>query len=86
MTAVQQKRGWLWIAMVAIGIALVLVLALHAQSADHAEFAAILSLLFVGIISPLSLLSPLAFVYLGRTPDAPVVPATFQRPPPFGFA
>jgi hypothetical protein len=86
MTAIQQKRGWFMIAALAIGIALVLLLALHAQSADHAELAAILPLLFVGIISPLSLLAPLASVYLGRTPDAPVLPASFQRPPPFRLA
>ena len=42
-----------------------------------------MAFLFLGVISPLSLLSPLAFVYVGRTPDAPALPSRFQRPPPF---
>jgi hypothetical protein len=86
MTAIQQRRGWFMIAVLAIGIALLLLLGLHAQSADHAGLAAILPRLFVGVISPLSLLAPLACVYLGRTPDAPTLPVSFQRPPPFRLA
>jgi hypothetical protein len=82
----RQRRGWILIAAIAIGIALVALLALHTQTGDAAAWAAILPILFVGIISPLSLLSPLAFVYLGRTPDAPALPASFQRPPPFTLA
>ena len=81
-----QIRGWLLIALIAIAIAVLSLVALHAQSADHGALVAILPLLFVGIISPLSLLSPLAFFYLGRTPDAPSLPSAFQRPPPFQLA
>ena len=81
-----QIRGWLLIALIAIGIAVLSLLVLHAQSADNGSLVAILPLLFVGIISPLSLLSPLAFFYLGRTPDAPSLPTSFQRPPPFQLA
>jgi hypothetical protein len=79
----RQRRGWILIAAIAIGIALVCLLALHAGSGSAGSWAAILPLLFVGIISPLSLLQPLAVVYAGRTPDAPALPASFQRPPPF---
>jgi predicted membrane metal-binding protein len=86
MTENRQQRGWILIAAIAIGIALVALIALHAQTGDAGAWAAILPILFVGIISPLSLLSPLAFVYLGRTPDAPALPASFQRPPPFTLA
>ena len=82
----QQRRGWIWIAAIAIGVALVLLLALHAHSGDAGGLVAILPLLFEGIISPLSLLSPLAFVYKGRTPDAPALAALFQRSPPFALA
>jgi hypothetical protein len=82
----QQRRGWILIAAIAIGIALVALIALHAQTGGAAAWAAILPILFVGIISPLTLLSPLAFVYLGRTPDAPALPASFQRPPTFTLA
>ena len=82
----RQLRGWIRIAAIAIGVALVLLLALHSYSGDSGGLVAILPLLFVGLISPLSLLSPLAFVYAGRTPDAPSLPARFQRPPPFTLA
>ena len=81
-----QIRGWLLIALIAIAVAVLSLLVLHLQSADNPALVAILPLLFVGIISPLSLLSPLAFFYLGRTPDAPALPASFQRPPPFQLA
>jgi len=56
----KQLRGWIRIAAIAIGVALVLLLALHAYSGDSGGLVAILPLLFVGLISPLSLLSPLA--------------------------
>jgi predicted membrane metal-binding protein len=86
MTHDRQQRGWIWIAAIAIGVALVLLLALHAHSGDAGGLFAILPLLIAGIISPLSLLSPLAFVYQGREPDAPALAALFQRPPPFTLA
>jgi hypothetical protein len=79
----QHRRGWTLIAVIAIGIALLCLLVPHSHSGDGADWLAILPLLFVGVISPLSLFAPLAFVYLGRTPDAPALPASFQRPPPF---
>ncbi len=82
MVQIQQRRGWFLIALIAIGVALLLLLVPPVHSGDGGAWAAILPILFVGIISPLSLLSPLAFIYLGRTPDAPVLPVSFQRPPP----
>jgi hypothetical protein len=78
----RQNRGWLLIAAIAIGIALVALLALHAQTGDSSSLAAILPLLFVAVISPLSLLPPLAYAYVGRRPAAPALPSRFQRPPP----
>ncbi len=77
------RRAWFLIAAIAIGVALVLLLVPHAHSADNGAWLAILPLLFLGVISPLSLLSPLAFEYAGRASDAPTLPASFQRPPPF---
>jgi hypothetical protein len=82
----RQGRVWILIAAIAIGVALALLLALNAHSGDAGALVAILPLLLLGIISPLSLLSPMAFAYVGRTPDAPVLPASFQRPPPFSRA
>jgi hypothetical protein len=86
MNGIQHRRGWASIAVIAIVAAIALLLVLHSHSADGGAWLAILPILFVGVISPLSLLSPLAYVYLGRTPDAPVLPASFQRPPPFTIA
>ena len=75
-------RGWGLVAAIAIGVALVLLLVPHAYSSDGGDLLAVLPILFAGMISPLSLLAPLASVYAGRTPEAPVLPAAFQRPPP----
>jgi hypothetical protein len=77
----RQQRAFVLIAAIAIGFALVLLLAPHGH-AGAADFVAILPLLFVGIISPLSLFSPLAYEYASRVPQAPELAATFQRPPP----
>ncbi|MGA2049966.1 MAG: hypothetical protein ABSG96_19880 [Terracidiphilus sp.] len=83
----RQQRGWVLIAVIAIGLAVLLMVAAvlvpHTHSGNAADLVAILPLLLVGIISPLSLLSPLAFAYAGRVPQAPVMAAAFQRPPPF---
>jgi len=81
----RQRRIWLLIAAIAIGIALLCLLLPQGHS-NGAELLAILPLLCAGIISPLSLFAPLAFEYDGRTPDAPALPALFQRPPPFRLA
>jgi hypothetical protein len=83
MIQAQHRRVWLLIAAIAIAIALVALLVPHGNSSDAGAWLAVLPiLLFVGVISPLSLLSPMAYIYLGRTPDAPVLPASSQRPPP----
>jgi hypothetical protein len=78
----EHQRGWLLLAAIAIGVALLLLLVPHPHNGDSAAWLAILPVFFVGVISPLSLLSPLVFIYLGRTPDAPPLPTSFQRPPP----
>lgn len=86
MVQIEQRRGWFLVALIAIGIALLLLLVPPVHSGDNGTLAAILPILFVGIISPLSLLSPLTFFYIGRTPNAPSLPVSFQRPPPFRLA
>ena len=63
-----------------------LLVALNAHSGDAGGLVAILPLLSAGVISPLSLLSPLAHAYAGRAADAPALPERFQRPPPFRLA
>ena len=82
MKGIQHRRGFVLIATIAILTALVFLLIPHGHSGDGGAWLAILPILFVGVISPLSLLSPLAYFYLGRTPDAPILCASFQRPPP----
>jgi hypothetical protein len=81
----RHRRTWLLIAVIAVSFALVLMLVPHGHSGS-ADWLAILPLLFVGVISPLSLLASLAYEYTGRTPDAPVLPTRFQRPPPIRLA
>ena len=82
MTETRQRRRWILIAAIAIGFALLFLLVPHGH-AGAADFVAILPLLLVGVISPLSLLSPLAYAYAGRVPETPELAASFQRPPPF---
>ena len=43
---------------------------------------AILPVLFIGLAAPLSLISPRSILSMGRTPSAPALPFSFQRPPP----
>jgi hypothetical protein len=78
----RQRRGFLLIAVIAIGVALVCLMIPQSHAGNSADWLAILPLLFVGIISPLSLIPRRAFAYVGRTPDAPSLPSRFQRPPP----
>jgi len=82
MLEIRQRRGWVLIAAIAIGFALLLMLAPSAHS-GAADFVAILPLLLVGIVSPLSLLGLLMFAYSGRVSQAPELAPSFQRPPPF---
>ena len=82
MGEIRQRRGWVLIAAIAIGFALLPMLAPQGHSGG-ADFVAILPLLLVGIVSPLCLLGLLAFSYAGRVPQAPELAPSFQRPPPF---
>ena len=82
----QHRRGWLLLAAIAIGFAIVLLMVPHGHSTVDADWLAILPIFFVGLISPLSLLSPMAFMYIGHRPDAPALPESFERPPPFRLA
>ena len=86
MSLLSQRRGVVLIAVIAIGIALVCLLAAGAQGGHGSELVAILPLLLVGLISPLGLLEPVTCVCLGRTADGPILPVRFQRPPPVSLA
>ena len=52
------------------------------DGANPGVWTAMLPVLFVGLVAPLSLVSPKFALSLGRTPSAPALPFSFQRPPP----
>ena len=54
----------------------------YLHDASSGGWTAILPVLFIGLVAPLSLVSPQSIVSLGRTPSAPALPFLFQRPPP----
>lgn len=56
----------------------------HSVSRDTGvgEWMAILPVLFIGLVSPLTLLETGSIRWLGGVPSSPLVPASFQRPPP----
>ena len=78
-----RESGWMLLAVLAIGLALLLLLVPQAHQNSGADFVAILPLLLAGIISPLSLLGLLTFQYASRVVEEPTLVAAFQRPPPF---
>lgn len=82
----RHRRAFLLIAVIAIGIALLMMLAPQTHGADNGAWLAVLPILFVGLISPLNLLSSVALLCLGSAPSSPVLPSSFQRPPPFQLA
>lgn len=56
--------------------------AVFLHDAAPGVWTAVLPVLFVGLVAPLSLVSPGSTLSLGRTPAAPALPCRFQRPPP----
>jgi hypothetical protein len=56
--------------------------ALLLPGAGHSTWQAILPVLFIGLVAPLSLISARFDQFLGRTHAAHALPSRFQRPPP----
>jgi hypothetical protein len=83
MTKFQHRRAWFWIAAAVLLAAIVLLLVPHANSGHAGGLLVFLPVFFVGLISPLILLGPVAPPTLGYVHSAPPLPSTFQRPPPF---
>jgi hypothetical protein len=71
------------IAVIAIVAVLVLTLVPQAHSGIAGVWLAMLPILFIGLVSPLSLVGLLAKTEFARVPVAPALQASFQRPPPF---
>ena len=83
MSACHPKRAWFWIAIAAIFIALVALLVPHAgQNTNQPDWLALLPVIFIGLISPLTLQPVLSVLSLGRTPESALLVSSFQRPPP----
>lgn len=55
---------------------------MYLHDAASGAWMAVLPVLFVGLVAPLSLISPRSLRSLGRTPSFPGLPEKFQRPPP----
>src|ERR1700676_5042587 len=56
--------------------------AVFLHHAAPGAWTATLPVMFVGLVTPLSLVSPTSLLSLVRTPPAPQLPSSFQRPPP----
>lgn len=54
----------------------------NSQHSGPSFWLELLPVLFVGLLSPLALLSAWSFLSLSRTFPAPALPSLFQRPPP----
>lgn len=54
----------------------------YLHDASSGGWTAILPVLFVGLMAPMSLISARSIFSLGRTPSFPELPEKFQRPPP----
>ena len=54
----------------------------YLHDAASGAWTAMLPVLFVGLMAPLTLISLRSMFSLGRTPASPALPCLFQRPPP----
>ena len=82
----RQKRTWLLIASIAVGIALVLMLIPHGHSANSAAWLAILPILILWTLSFPAQPLFTACLRIGHPSEALTAPALFQRPPPSPLA
>jgi hypothetical protein len=86
MIQCRDRRIWLLIAAIAIGIALLLTLVPNAHSGNVVAWLAILPVLFIGIIFSFDPSSALCDFRFDLAPETPSLPNAFQRPPPPRFA
>jgi hypothetical protein len=82
MTKFYEGRAWFWIGALALLIAVAFLLIPHSGSAHATDWLAILPICFVGVISPLCVLGAETCPGNGIIPNAPPLPALFQRPLP----
>ena len=82
MSQRQNRSKWKYVAAIAIFLCLFLLLVPHPHFTDAAACFLLIPDLFFGIPASHHLLSRMAYLRLGDVPDAPALPASFQRPPP----
>jgi predicted cobalt transporter CbtA len=82
MSRDQNQRRLFWIAAIAIGIALILLIVPHTHPGDSVAFLVILPIVFIGVLPSPCVMSRVDYMRLGYAPDAPALTASFQRPPP----
>jgi len=86
MNRLWRRRAWLIVGIAAIACVLVVLLVPQVHQAPGSQWMAILPLAVLGLISALVLRLPHFSICIFRVPDAPILPAVFQRPPPILFA
>lgn len=83
MSQNQHPRLWRIIAAIAMVISLVLLLIPHVHdSGSTITYFLFLPILFIGLIEPFSIQLRLVWMRTAFVPEAPVLAASFQRPPP----
>jgi len=82
MALERQRRAWLWVAAIAIMVALAMTLVPQAQSGPASAWLAILPVFFVGLLLPLCLVRFRECLDQRRLTEAPALQPSFQRPPP----
>jgi hypothetical protein len=55
---------------------------IQGRGGNSGIWVALFPVFFIGLITPLNLALPSSVRCFGRTPSAPVLPSSFQRPPP----
>lgn len=86
MNSISNRRRFLLIAAIAIGVALFLLTLSHASAGSVPVFLIVLPILFIGVLPSPCLMSRVAYMRMGFQPDDPALPTAFQRPPPFLLA
>jgi hypothetical protein len=76
------RRAYLLIAAIAIGIALLLLLLPHANAGHAPVYLILLPIVFIGLLPLTQWLSRAQFMRCALRPEEPEPHASFQRPPP----
>jgi hypothetical protein len=86
MSHSRNQRRFLLIAVIAVGVALLLMLLPHSHTGISAPFLFLLPIFFIGVLPSPCVLSRIDYMRLGYTPDDLALPISFQRPPPYRLA